>query len=73
MNIYSEDTGGLVLIKNVSVIQVGWKAGYMNKKVSAVAAECWDSVSGHVYTDNEGLFESVFLAEWLNYLFSSAN
>ena len=54
MNVYSEDTGGLVLIKNVSVIQVGWKAGYrnyLNKKVSAVATECWDSVSGHVYTD----------------------
>lgn len=28
MNVYSEDTGGLVLIKNVSVIQLGWKAGY---------------------------------------------
>jgi len=54
MNVDSEDTGGLVLIKNVSVIQIGWKAGYrnyMNKRVSAVAPECWDSVSGHVYTD----------------------
>lgn len=54
MNVDSEDTGGLVLIKNVSVIQIGWKAGYrnyMNKRVSVVAPECWDSVSGHVYTD----------------------